>query len=125
MPTAATCPICRRRLSTGASCLTVHIPRQQYSSAMRGIPTIRVFEALACGIPLISAPWEDCEALFTPGDFLMVDDSAGMQAAMQALLGNPELAKAQAAQGLATVRARHTCAHRADELTAICEEVCA
>ena len=30
---------------------------------MHGIPTIRVFEALACGIPLlISAPWQDTEA---------------------------------------------------------------
>src|SRR5581483_9097884 len=39
--------------------LTVHIPRQQYREAMTGIPTIRVFEALAAGIPLISAPWQD------------------------------------------------------------------
>ena len=37
--------------------VTMHIPRQQYASAMAGIPTIRVFEALGCGIPLISAPW--------------------------------------------------------------------
>src|SRR5262249_30297040 len=33
--------------------LTVHIPRQPYADALPGIPTIRVFEALACGIPLI------------------------------------------------------------------------
>ena len=50
--------------------LTVHIPRQQYTSAMTGIPTIRMFEALACGIPLVSAPWQDTEQLFRPGDFL-------------------------------------------------------
>ncbi len=47
--------------------VTVHIPRAPYRSVLPGIPTIRVFEALACGIPLISAPWEDRENLFTPG----------------------------------------------------------
>ena len=41
----------------------------QYTRAMNGIPTIRVFEALACGIPLISAPWSDTEHLFREGDF--------------------------------------------------------
>lgn len=35
---------------------TVHIPRRPYVQHLPGIPTIRVFEALACGIPLISAP---------------------------------------------------------------------
>ncbi len=34
---------------------TVHVPRGPYVKALPGIPTIRVFEALACGIPLISA----------------------------------------------------------------------
>ena len=63
--------------------LTVHIPRQQYNSALIGIPTIRVFEALACGIPLISAAWDDAEHLFTAGDFIEVDDTAGMIDAMR------------------------------------------
>jgi spore maturation protein CgeB len=35
-----------------AARVTVHIPRQHYATAMKGIPTILVFEALACGIPL-------------------------------------------------------------------------
>ena len=47
--------------------LTLHIPRRPYVEALPGIPTIRVFEALACGIPLVSAPWEDAEHLFSPG----------------------------------------------------------
>ena len=46
--------------------LTIHVPRKPYVRALPGIPTIRVFEALACGIPLICAPWEDCEGLFRP-----------------------------------------------------------
>ena len=37
-----------------AARVTVHIPRRPYATALPGIPTIRVFEALACGIPLVS-----------------------------------------------------------------------
>ncbi|MBW8811084.1 MAG: hypothetical protein JF591_20220, partial [Lysobacter sp.] len=41
----------------GAARMTVHVPRRPYTRLLPGIPTIRMFEALACGIPLISAPW--------------------------------------------------------------------
>ncbi len=102
--------------------LTVHIPRQQYSAVVDGIPTIRVFEALACGIPLVSAPWHDSEGLFRTGDFLWAQDTDEMTHAMRLLLYEPELAKQQAARGLGTVLARHTCMHRAQELTTIFEE---
>jgi spore maturation protein CgeB len=102
--------------------LTIHIPRQQYASAMMGIPTIRVFEALACGIPLISAPWEDREGLFRQGDFLTAHNAGESQEAMEFLLGDEAAAEAQAARGLETVRERHTCDHRAQQLTDILEE---
>ena len=99
---------------------TVHVPRRFYVTDLPGIPTIRVFEALACGIPLISAPWRDSEGLFTPGeDFLVAEDGAAVERWARALLHDPAFAAAVAARGLATVRARHTCAHRAEELLAI------
>ncbi len=103
--------------------LTVHIPRQQYSTVMRGIPTIRVFEALACGIPLLSAPWEDTEQLFRPGDLRLAHTTAEMTAAMRELLEDPAAAQAFADRGRHTVFARHTCDHRAAELTAICNSL--
>ncbi|MDQ2833622.1 MAG: glycosyltransferase [Acidobacteriota bacterium] len=103
--------------------LTVHIPRQQYNSAIVGIPTIRVFEALACGIPLISAPWVDSEKLFRPGDLKLVHNSTEATNAMRYLIQNPAAAAEQAQRGLETVLLRHTCDHRAEELTAICEEL--
>ena len=106
-----------------ASGLTVHVPRQQYTAAMRGIPTIRVFEALASGTTLIWAPWADSEALFRPGDLRFVTTGAQMEDAMRELLDDSKEARAQAERGLETVLARHTCRHRAAELTAICEEV--
>jgi spore maturation protein CgeB len=100
--------------------LTVHVPRRFYATTLPGIPTIRVFEALACGIPLVSAPWEDREGLFTPGaDYLVAQDGAEMQRQLGRLRDDAELRAELAAHGLATIRARHTCAHRADELLAI------
>jgi hypothetical protein len=59
-------PIRMRRGSSRAA-MTVHVPRRFYTRSLPGIPTIRVFEALACGIPLLSAPWSDSEDLFRPG----------------------------------------------------------
>ena len=102
---------------------TVHIPRRQYAAQLPGIPTIRVFEALACGIPLISAPWSDAEALFCPHDFLWARDTDEMAAAMRELLRDDAAREQRAAQGLATVRARHTTLHRAEQLSAIFDEV--
>ncbi|KQT53774.1 glycosyltransferase [Aureimonas sp. Leaf454] len=99
---------------------TVHVPRRFYVEALPGIPTIRIFEALACGIPLVSAPWRDSEHLFTPGsDFLMVSSGEAMTAALRDLQSDAGLRAELARQGLSTIRARHTCAHRATELLAI------
>ncbi|HUR95816.1 MAG TPA: glycosyltransferase [Gemmatimonadales bacterium] len=99
---------------------TVHVPRRPYVKALPGVPTIRVFEALACGIPLVSAPWDDAEHLFTPGtDFLVARSGAGMREALTDLLQDRGAAGAMAARGLDTIRRRHTCAHRVDELMTI------
>ncbi|TIN16887.1 MAG: glycosyltransferase [Mesorhizobium sp.] len=97
--------------------VTVHIPRRPYRDALPGIPTIRMFEALACGIPLISAPWPDVEQLFRPGvDFLFAENGSQMRQHLQAVLADPDFAASLAASGLETVRSRHTCRHRVDEL---------
>jgi spore maturation protein CgeB len=101
--------------------VTVHVPRRPYARTLPGIPTIRVFEALACGIPLISAPWDDVEGLFTVGrDFLMVRDGDAMRSALRRVLHEPQLAAELAASGLRTIEERHSCAHRVDELLSIC-----
>ncbi|MDQ6862023.1 MAG: glycosyltransferase, partial [Verrucomicrobiota bacterium] len=103
--------------------VTVHVPRRPYVEALRGIPTIRPFEALACGIPLVCSPWEDAEHLFTPGeDYLVARNGAEMKKHLRALLADKQMARELAEHGLATVSARHTCAHRVDELLAIYEE---
>jgi spore maturation protein CgeB len=104
--------------------LTLHIPRRPYVEALPGIPTIRVFEALACGIPLICSPWEDAEHLFSPGeDYLVARDRVEMQRHIAGLLADPESAWAMARRGRQTILNRHTCAHRVDELLAIVKDL--
>jgi spore maturation protein CgeB len=100
--------------------LTLHIPRRPYVEALPGVPTIRVFEALACGIPLVCSPWDDAEGLFAPGqDYLIARNGAEMQQQMRALLADPAAAREIAERGRRTILARHTCGHRVDELLKI------
>jgi spore maturation protein CgeB len=104
--------------------VTVHVPSRSHGDALRGIPTIRPFEALACGIPLVSAPWEDSEGLFTPGeDFLVARSGAEMRRHLRALLHDASFADHVRSSGLATIMSRHTCGHRVDELLAIHKEL--
>jgi spore maturation protein CgeB len=95
---------------------TVHVPRGPYARSLPGIPTIRMFEALACGIPVVSAPWNDVESLFPPGTYLRAADGTEMKTALLALLHDEELAATLTRTGLQTVAERHTCRHRALEL---------
>ncbi len=103
---------------------TVHVPRGPYVKSLPGIPTIRPFEALACGIPLLSSPWDDAENLFTPGeDFIIARNGKEMKEWMQQLVSDQALAESLSKNGLKTIQDKHTCAHRVDQLYAICEEI--
>jgi spore maturation protein CgeB len=103
---------------------TVHVPRRAYVEALRGIPTIRPFEALACGVPLVSAPWDDVEGLFRPGvDLLFARDADSMTERLRDVLQDPALARALRENGLSTIRSRHTCGHRVEELLGIVAQI--
>ncbi len=103
--------------------MTIHVPRRPYANALPGVPTIRVFEALACGIPLISAPWMDSENLFGDGCFLRVSNGEETKQAMRSLRDDPALRDELAQRGLEVIRKRHTCAHRVDELMEVYEKI--
>jgi spore maturation protein CgeB len=97
--------------------VTVHVPRRPYTKALPGIPTIRPFEAMACGIPLVSSPWSDVEHLFNPGkDFLFAQNGEEMTELLQRVLADACLAEDLADSALKTIHARHTCAHRVAQL---------
>ncbi len=103
--------------------LTVHIPRRPYVAALAGIPTIRVFEALACGIPLVCSPWDDAERLFSPGDYLVARNGKEMRQHITMLLADQPAAHAMAERGRRTILAWHTCGHRVDQLLGILQEL--
>jgi len=103
--------------------VTVHVPRRPYVQALPGIPTIRVFEALACGIPLVSAPWNDAEGLFPPGSYASVRTGDEAKQTLATVLRDEDYAQHLVRTGLDAIKARHTCAHRVKELLHILEQL--
>jgi spore maturation protein CgeB len=100
--------------------VTLHIPRRPYVQDLPGIPTIRPFEALACGIPLICSPWDDAEKLFTRGrDYLVAKNGKDMKQLLGRVLHESSFAEELASNGVATIKQKHTCAHRVDELLGV------
>jgi spore maturation protein CgeB len=104
--------------------ISLHVPRRFYANGLSGVPTIRVFEALAGGSPLVCSPWTDSEGLFRPGqDYLCVPDKSAMISELKYLLRDEAARQQLANSGLETIRARHTCAHRAQQLEEMCHEL--
>ncbi len=104
--------------------VTIHVPRRPYVEMLPGIPTIRPFEALSCGIPLICSPWNDSEHLFSPGeDYLMVKDGNDMGYRIAEVLKSAHLAQSLSKNGRKTILEKHTCAHRIDGLELILQEL--
>ncbi|MBV9657371.1 MAG: glycosyltransferase [Verrucomicrobia bacterium] len=100
------------------------LPSRRFARMLPGVPTGRLFSLLASGAPVVCAPWEDREGLFTPGtDYLVARDGREMRAHLHKLLSDPDLASQLGAQGRATMASRHTCAQRADALDAILAEL--
>ncbi|MFY9820847.1 MAG: glycosyltransferase [Thermoanaerobaculia bacterium] len=100
--------------------LTVAVPRRPQVQT----PPSQLFEALACGIPVVSAPWDDAEGLFRPGqDFLVAHNGEEMKLLMRELLDDPAMAVELARAGRETLLSRHTCAHRVNELLEIYRQV--
>jgi spore maturation protein CgeB len=97
--------------------IVLHVPRRQYVELLPGTPTIRVFEALACGACLISLPWEDTDHLFEVGkDFAVAHSPAEMRDLIAWLSKDEPARQAFGEHGYRTILDRHTCAHRADDL---------
>lgn len=105
------------------SVLSLHVPRMQYADKLAGVPTIRVFEALACGAPLLCAPWTDAEDLFRKEDYVIAKDGEAMKAEIKHYLKDEKARQQVAANGRETVLRRHTCGHRAEQLIGILGEI--
>ncbi len=81
-------------------------------------PSVRLFEAAACGVPIISDDWQGLETIFRPGKEILVASSS---CEVIAMLG--EISEEQRREiGLAArrrVERSHTAAIRAQELEAL------
>ncbi|HEV7507759.1 MAG TPA: glycosyltransferase [Thermoanaerobaculia bacterium] len=100
--------------------LTLSVPRRPQAQT----PTSQLLEAIACGIPLVSAPWDDAEGLFRPGqDYLLAHNGEEMKLLLRELLDDPAMAVELARAGRETLLRRHTCAHRVNELLEIYRQV--
>ncbi len=96
-----------------ASRFTLNVTRADMIAAGWS-PSVRLFEAAACGVPIISDRWNGIEELFAPGrEIILADDG---DAVAEALATSDTGAAAIGGAARARVLAAHTAAHRASEL---------
>lgn len=96
-----------------ASRFTLNVTRADMIAAGWS-PSVRLFEAGACGTPIISDAWDGIDALFEPGrEIILARDT---QAVIDALAGD---AAAIGAAARRRVLSAHSADHRAAELEAL------
>jgi spore maturation protein CgeB len=85
-------------------------------------PSVRLFEAAACGTPILSDYWEGLDTLFESGrEILIVDSSREVLEAVRDLPESDRLVMGERARE--RVLSEHTAAHRAAELEGYALEV--
>ncbi|TFZ06220.1 glycosyltransferase [Ramlibacter henchirensis] len=78
-------------------------------------PSVRLFEAAACGTPIISDRWAGLETLLMPGrEIVLADSAADVLAVLRVMPEEDRLAMAERARR--RILAEHTAAHRAAQL---------
>lgn len=100
-----------------ASRFTLNVTRADMVAAGWS-PSVRLFEAAACGSPIISDVWEGLDTLFEPGrEILLAEDP---QTVLLALAGLPESdRRALGEAGRSKILAAHTAGHRAANLESL------
>jgi spore maturation protein CgeB len=78
-------------------------------------PSVRLFEAAACGTPIISDSWDGIETLFEPGAEILIARSSADVLGWVRDIGEAER-RALGDRGRVRVLAQHTAGHRAAEL---------
>lgn len=102
-----------------ASRLTLNVTRHEMS-AMGWCPSGRLFEAAACGVPVISDWWEGLDAFFEPGrEILVASQSHDVTAALD--MDHGELRRIATA-ARERVLSEHTSDHRAAEFERLLNE---
>lgn len=87
-------------------------------------PSVRLFEAAACGAAMISDRWEGLDRFFTPGaEILLPESTEEVVHLLRAT--HPDDRRAIGAAARARILAEHTAEHRAEELEQYVTEVVA
>jgi spore maturation protein CgeB len=103
---------------------TVHVPRRMQAHGLPHTPMIRLLQALACGMPVVSAPWEGCEELFSSGtDLLIGRDGQQIARHLTELRNDWQLGALIGGNGYEKVVTRHSCEQRVRELLTICQQI--
>jgi spore maturation protein CgeB len=85
-------------------------------------PSVRLFEAAACGVPIISDWWEGLDEFFEPGSEIVVArDTADVLKALREI--DETMRRAMAERARRRVLASHTAAHRAHEIETLVHEL--
>ena len=92
---------------------TLNVTRADMRAAGHS-PSVRLFEAAACGCPIVSDRWAGIETVLRPGVELTLADTANE--ALAALGASDRAARTQADAARRRVLSAHTAAHRAAEL---------
>jgi spore maturation protein CgeB len=78
-------------------------------------PSVRLFEAAACGVPIISDYWKGLETIFIPGAEIVISESAADTHKALSTIGERER-RAIGRRARRRVLAAHTAEHRAIQL---------
>jgi len=78
-------------------------------------PSVRLFEAAACAVPIISDRWEGIETIFEPDEEIFLADTAADVLRLLRELPDEER-RAAGQRGRDKILTKHTAAHRAAEL---------
>ena len=95
--------------------LTLNVTRAAMAR-MGWCPSGRLFEAAACGVPILSDDWPGLDTFFAPGEEILLASTT--EQATAALATPPDMLAAIAARARARVLEQHTAARRVAQLTA-------
>jgi spore maturation protein CgeB len=101
----------------GSQRATLNVTRRDMVEAGYS-PSVRLFEAAACGVPIVSDIWPGIESFFVPGEEILLAESSEDVVRHLAELGDERRA-AVAGRARARVLREHTAARRAQQLESL------
>jgi len=104
----------RHRSFYCAQRFTLNVTRADMTAAGWS-PSVRLFEAAACGVAILSDRWEGLDTLFAPDREILIRDRSEEVVDLLQRLSDAEV-RAIGARARARILSAHTSAHRAQEL---------